>query len=464
MNDLSFASTGNRLPPQNIEAEEAVLGGILLDPDAYMRVAEILMPEMFYISAHRHIYQAAQRLNLRSQPTDLLAVTSWLSDNDLLTRVGGRNKLASLVDRTVSAVNIDALAILVKDKYIRRRMIKAGNEIVHLGYATDRELSDVVTSAELGLFEVSKGAVAGDDCTAAADILVDFFNDVEMRHLGLIPPGIPTGWYDLDAILCGGLQRDQYYIVAGRPAMGKTGLGVGAAYNIVSMTGMPAVIFSLEMSKKQLISRLVSMTARIEGIFLQSGRIYNSQWDKLSKAIGIISEMPIFISDSTSRIDFLTMRSNLRKLQAQHGQLGVVVVDYLQLLEDKAPGQTQAQRLGYVSRQLASMSKEFNVPVIALAQLNRDVDDRQNKRPMMSDIKGSGDIEQDADVILTLYRDEYYSPDTTERGIAEVGIIKNRHGATGTVKLLFDPQFTEFKNLARDFNDNPPRTPRLRAL
>lgn len=446
---LDFSPTGDRLPPQNIEVEEAVLGGILLDPEAYSRVSDILTPEMFYVSTHGDIYRAAQRLDLLGKPTDLLTMTNWLSDNDLLDRVGGRSKMMSLVERTVSAINIDAFAGLVKDKYIRRRMIKAGNEIVRLGYATDRELSDVVTSAEQGLFEVSKGAVAGDDCTAAADILVGFFNDVEMRSQGLIPPGTPTGWYDLDAILDGGLQRDQYYIMAGRPAMGKTGLGIGAAYNIASMTRMPAVIFSLEMSKKQLISRLVSMESRIEGSYLKSGLISESQWDKLSRAIGTISEVPIFISDSTSRIDFLTMRSNLRKLQAQHGQLGVIVVDYLQLLEDRAPGQTQTQRLGYVSRQLASMSKEFNVPVIALAQLNRDVDDRQNKRPVMSDIKGSGDIEQDADVILTLYRDEYYYPDTIDRGIAEVGVVKNRHGATGTVKLLFDGQFTQFKNLAR---------------
>lgn len=453
MTDLDFAGVDTKLPPQYVEAELAILGGLILDPPAYHFVSDILAPEMFYISSHRDIYRAIQKMNLLNKPTDLLALTSYLSDNDLLQKVGGRNKLSELVESTVSATNIDHLSYLVKDAYTRRQMIAAGNKIVQLGYDTSRELADTVVNAEKTLFDATDGAVANAECESAADILVGFYEEIEQRNQGLLAPGITTGFYDLDAMLDGGLQRDQFYIIAGRPAMGKTGFATNIAQHIAS-EGMPVVFFSLEMSKRQLMTRMISAEARIEMSYLKSGRLSSTtgQWEDLSKAVARVSEMPIFISDSSTRIDFLTMRSTIRRLQKEHGQLGVIVIDYLQLLEDRVPsnmGQNQAQRLGYVSHQLASMSKEFNTPVVALAQLGRDVDDRNNKRPTMSDIKGSGDIEQDADVVITLYRDEYYSPDTTERGIAEVIIAKNRHGAPGTIKLLFDGQFTQFKNKAR---------------
>lgn len=836
--ELSFGDSSNRLPPQNIEAEEAILGGILLDPEAIGRVSDRLVPEAFYISAHTIIYQAALRLHTQQKPTDLLSITSWLTDNDQLTRIGGRNKLATLVDRTVSAVNIDALAGLVMEKYLRRQLIKAGNEIVHLGYETETELPIVLDQAEQKVFNVTQEKPQSG-LVHIGDTLINTFQDIETRHQGIALPGIPCGFYDLDA-MTSGFQRSDLIIVAGRPSMGKclsydseivladgqiatieelyqqrqgslltlnddwkftftqpsafvddgikpvfrittrlgraiettithpfltikswqrlenlqvgnkiaiprkidvfgtetirecevkllgyligdggltnstprftnsnpllqtdfseavtefgglsvtiwlekldlwdkdahnktipnivfkleksqlslflnrlfatdgwatvlnsgqsqlgyctvserlarqiqhlllrfgiiaalkkrsvkynntrrpawqlditdaisiknfiaeigifgkeaalakvtaaisqkryqtnrdlipveiweqlaaakgsetwsslakrsgiksyTNIHVGKraltrerlwilataldklplqqlansdvywdeiisiesvgnkqvydltipethnfvandicvhntafclnlAHNIAAGYKLPVAVFSLEMSKEQLVQRLLASEAGIESSYLRSGRISQTQWEPLSRAIDKLSETPMFIDD-TANITVTQIRSQARRLQAeQNGNLGLIIIDYLQLME--GAGDNRVQELSRITRSLKGLARELSVPVLALSQLSRGVEARTNKRPMLSDLRESGSIEQDADIVMMLYRDEYYSPDTPDRGIAEVIIAKHRNGPTGTIKLLFDPQFTKFKNLAK---------------
>ncbi|MBD2433182.1 MULTISPECIES: replicative DNA helicase [Fischerella] len=444
--ELNFQGIGNdRLPPQNIEVEEAILGGILLDPEAIGRVSDRLVPEAFYISAHKDIYQAAIVLHNQGKPTDLLSVTSWLADNDLLNRVGGRNKLATLVDRTVSAINIDALASLVMEKYMRRQLIKAGNEIVQLGYQTESELPQILDQAEQKIFAVTQERPQSG-LVHISDSLVNAFEEIETRHQGVALPGIPCGFYDLDA-MTSGFQRSDLIIVAGRPSMGKTAFCLNLGYNVAALYKLPVAIFSLEMSKEQLVQRLIASEAEIESGYLRSGRISQAQWEPLSRAIGLLSEMPIFIDD-TPNITVTEMRSQARRLQAEVGsELGLIIIDYLQLME--GAGDNRVQELSRITRSIKGLARELSVPVIALSQLSRGVEARTNKRPMMSDLRESGSIEQDADLVIMLYRDEYYNPDTPDRGIAEVNITKHRNGPTGTIKLLFDPQFTKFKNLAR---------------
>ncbi|QNP28308.1 replicative DNA helicase [Cylindrospermopsis curvispora] len=718
--ELNFqGNSSDQLPPQNIEAEEAILGGILLDPEAMGRIRDRLLPQAFYVNAHREIYQAAIILNNQNKPTDLLSLTEWLTNNDKLSRIGGRNKLANLIDRTVSSVNIDVLADLVMDKYLRRQLIKAGNEIVKLGFEAQTELPIVLDQAEQKVFGITQEKPQ-EGLVHISDTLVHTFQEIETRHEGVALPGIPSGFYDLDA-MTSGFQRSDLIIVAGRPSMGKcvsydseivladgeivtieelynrkggmvltlnpnwkfsftqpcgfindgikpvfrvtTALGrsiettithpyltptgwqkladlkpgakiavpaqinvfgkekiddgqlklmahclgngnmektippivfklgrsqialflnqlfisnieheghtlaikeklqttyrtnqeklarqiqhlllrfgiiarLGKGYNkeqttqttwqveiteplsierfeigVVAQTlepietqtdceiywdeiiaienlgekrvydltiphthnfiandicvhntafclnlahniavgyKLPVAVFSLEMSKEQLVQRLLASEAQIETGYLRSGRISQTQWEPLSRAISLLSEMPVFIDD-TPNITITQMRSQARKLQAQqNSKLGLIVIDYLQLME--GAGDNRVQELSKITRSLKGLARELSVPIIALSQLSRSVEARTNKRPMLSDLRESGSIEQDADLVIMLYREEYYAPNTPDRGIAEVIIAKHRNGPTGTVKLLFDPQFTKFKNLAK---------------
>ena len=443
--NLNFEAVSDRLPPQNVEAEEVILGGILLDPEAISRVMELLIPDAFYINAHKQIYKACLGLHAKGQPTDLMTVTAWLRDYDLLEKVGGQSRLAQLVDRTISAANIDQYAALVMDKYIRRRLIQTGGEIAQLGYDTATSLETVLDQAEQRIFGITQDRPQSG-LTATSDILIDTFSEIEQRSLGLVLPGVPCSFYDLDA-MTQGFQRSDLIIAAGRPSMGKTAFVLNIARNIAAMNKLPVAVFSLEMSKLQLVYRLLSSEVEIESNRLRSGRIAQHEWEKLGHAISQLSQMPVFIDD-TPNISVTEMRSKTRRLQAeQGGVLGLVLIDYLQLME--GAGDNRVQELSKITRSLKSLAREINAPIIALSQLSRGVESRTNKRPMMSDLRESGAIEQDADLIMMLYREEYYEPDTPDRGIAEVIITKHRNGPTGTVKLLFEPQYTRFRNLAR---------------
>lgn len=618
--ELSFSDFSNSLPPQNVEAEESILGGILLDPEAIGRVTDLLTPEAFYINAHRDIYKAALALNGQGLPTDLMSVYTWLSDHELLEKVGGQGKLAQLVERTVSAVNIDRYAALVVDKYQRRQLIQAGHEIVKLGYETSLELETVFDQTEQKVFGLTQVS-AKQGLTPISDTLIQALQEIESRHEGLALPGIASDFYDLDA-MTGGFQRSDLIIVAGRPSMGKTSFALGIARNIADK--FPVAIFSLEMSKEQLVQRLLASEAEIESNFLRTGRISQNQWEPLSHALGTLSELPIYIDDIANQT-VTQMRSQARRLQAENsGRLGLILIDYLQLMEGTG-SENRVQELSRITRSLKGLAREINVPIIALSQLSRGVEARNNKRPMMSDLRESGcltgdslvtladsgvqvpildlvgksgfavwalneatmkleravvsnafstgvksvfklttrlgrtiratgnhkfltihgwqrldelkiglrlalprflpnpswqfmsdaelgllghligerlatvvksdeierlansdvywdeiasieadgeaevydltvpnfhnfiannivvhnSIEQDADLVIMLYRDSYYNPDSPDRDIAEVIITKHRNGPTGTIKLLFKPELTKFLNLAQ---------------
>ncbi|WP_309739165.1 replicative DNA helicase [Chamaesiphon sp. OTE_20_metabat_361] len=731
MDTPNFRST-NLIPPQNIEVEEAILGGILLDPEAIGRVAEKLVPEAFYIPTHIDIYQAALALNSQGKPTDLLTLTDWLIDQNQLEKIGGQAKLIQLLERTVSAVNIDSLAVLVMDKYIRRELIKAGTEVTQLGFATERPLETVLDESEQQILNLTQ-ARPKQGLTPIKEIVATTYQDIQDRHDKLIPPGLTSDFSDLDG-MTGGFQRSDLIIIAGRPSMGKclaydseivladgsiktiqelyhqqqaeiltlndnwkfsltkpsayvddgikpvfkvttrlgrsiettlthpfltldgwqklaeievgdrigipislpvfgseisadcqlldwskqvemwgscsvqtiipayifklirpqvalflrglfatdtylsvlnniphiiyrgesvkiirqiqhlllrfriissiefnvtnninpewklsiiesrsiasfineigilgeedeleklslliseddknredlrqvywdeivsieytgekqvydltipdthnfvandicvhnTAISLNIAYNMARLHKLPVLVFSLEMSKDQLVQRLIASEAGVDSNRLRAGRISPNEWDSVYKAVDRISELPIFIDDNASMM-LMEMRSQARKLQAEHGgTLGLIMIDYLQLMEGSS--ENRVQEISKITRGLKGLARELQVPLIALSQLSRGVEARNNKRPMMSDLRESGSIEQDADLIIMLYRDAYYNPDTPDRDITELIITKHRNGPTGVVKLVFDPALTKFKNLARPMN------------
>jgi|TARA_B100000959_G_scaffold11165_1_gene11174 replicative DNA helicase len=433
------------VPPQNLEAEEAVLGGILLDPDAIGRVVDVLQPEAFYLNAHREIFRTALMLHSQGKPTDLTAMSAWLADTGSLEKVGGSNRLIELVERVASTASIEQVARLVMDKFLRRQLIRSGNEVIQLGFDQALPMEQVLDKAEQTIFAISQEKPS-KGLTPTAEILTSTFNEIESRSLGTSVAGIPVNFYDLDA-MTQGLQRSDLIIVAGRPAMGKTSMVLNLTKNVAQLHNLPVCVFSLEMSKEQLTYRLLSMEVGIESSRLRTGRLQQEEWPLLGQSINTLGQLPIYIDDKPNS-GVLEMRSLCRRLMAEQGkELGLVVIDYLQLMEGSTPD-NRVQELSRITRGLKGMARELNVPVIALSQLSRGVESRTNKRPMLSDLRESGSIEQDADLVLMIYRDEYYNPETPDRGITEVIVTKHRNGPVGTVKLLFEPQFTRFRNLA----------------
>ncbi|NEP43688.1 MAG: replicative DNA helicase, partial [Okeania sp. SIO2H7] len=435
----------DRFPLQSIEAEEAILGGILLDPEAISRVLEMLRPEFFALPSHQTIYRGMVELQQQGKPTDLMTVTTWLGDRNLLEKVGGQIKIASLVEKTISPVNIDQYAALVVDKFLRRKLIQACNEIVEIAYETAIELETVLDSAEEKILALTQERPQ-QELVSISETLVNTFQNIEDCNEGVTLPGIPCGFYDLDA-MTGGFQRSDLIIIGGRPSMGKTTFSINIAHNIATTQKLPVAIFSLEMSKEELVQRLLASEAKIESNRLRAGRISQNEWESLIKAIESLSELPIFIDD-TPNIIVNEMRSKASRLQKENGgALGLILLDSLQLMEGSGSNNRE-QELSRITRSLKGLARELSVPIICVSQLNRSAEFRTNKRPMISDLRESGSIEEIADLVIMLYREEYYNPDTPDRGIAEVIITKHRNGPVGTVKLLFDSQFTRFRNWA----------------
>ena len=433
------------LPPQNLEAEELILGGVLLDPEAITRIVHLLVPEVFYLKAHQEIYRAVLHLYQQQKPTDLMTVTSWLADHDLLEKVGGNLKLAQLVDRTVSAVNIDIYADLVLEKALRRQLITAGHEIVSLGYDTTKSLDLVCDESQQKIFNITQKNIQ-QGLVPLYETIGKTFSEIENLNQNIALPGITCGFYDLDA-MTSGFGRSDLIIIAGRPSMGKTSFALNIALNIAKDHQLPVAIFSLEMSREQLAIRLLASEAGIDSNRLRAGRVSQQEMDPLALAVGSLSDTPLFINDSAT-LTVMQMRSEVRRLQAeQKNPLGMILIDYLQLME--GGGDNRVQEISKITRSLKALAREVNTPVIALSQLSRGVEARNNKRPMMADLRESGSIEQDADLIIMLYRDEYYNPDTPDRGIAEAIVTKHRNGPTGPVKLLFKAELTKFLNLQK---------------
>ena len=431
---------------QNVEAEEAVLGAILLDPEAIGRIAETLEPKSFSLRSHQTIYKASLALYSEGKPTDLMTVTTWLSDQKLLEKAGGQLGLTQLLDRTVSATNIDQYGLLISDKQTRRNLIESAHKIIELAEDTSQPLETVIQKSEEQIANISQSK-SQQDLVSIGETLIDTFQEIEDRSESKIPPGVPSGFYDLDA-MTGGFQRSDLIIVAGRPAMGKTALAVQFGFKIAKK-GLPVAIFSLEMSKGQLVQRLLAGEAKIESTRLRAGNIQQEEWEPLTEAISKLAELPIFIDDS-SNPTVSEIKKKAQKLQAENdGKLGLILIDYLQLMDGGSDN--RVQELSRITRGLKGMAKDLNVPVVVLSQLSRSVEQRTNKRPMLSDLRESGSIEQDADLVMMIYRDDYYNPNTSDGGIAEIILAKHRNGPTGTVKLLFDSQFTQFKNMARSY-------------
>ena len=434
--------TGNH---ENIEAEEAILGGILLDQYAIDRVVDNIIPEAFYITTHQVIYRAVLALHQQSLPIDLITVTTWLKDHKQLDLAGGKNKLAQLLDRTVSAVNIDVMAKLVMEKYQRRRLLTVAEEIAQLGKETATRLPLILSEVESKIFNLTQATCDRFQTQSIGECLPAAFTSLEQG----VTPGLTTGLVDLDGLM-GGLQRKDLIVVAGRASMGKTWVGCCLANQVATVHGLPVVFFSAEMSKEQLVKRFLAMHSGIDSQRLFQNRVYKSEWDTLSKAIGVLSELPIIIDDSPAGSqNAVRMRSVLRRTQKERGQLGLVVLDYIQKLGDRAAG-NRAQAVGAIAGHCKDIAKEFNVPFVALAQINRGVETQANKRPCMADIKDSGDIEQDMDVGLLIYRDEYYNPESPSKGLMEINVAKNRNGPTGVCEVWFSPETGSFRSVARE--------------
>lgn len=429
--------------PMNVEAEEAILGGILIDPDAISRVADLLKPEYFAIAAHQRIFTVAMSLFTQGHSADLMTVTTWLTDRGQLDGIGGLSKLAQLVDRTVSTANIDQYVDLIEEKYRRRRLIQAGFKIAEAGNQTARDLEELIAEAETEILGISSHANSQEFSTIGSCL-----NEVWRSLEDGAPPGYLTGLHDLDELI-GGVARKDLIIVAARASMGKTWLAIYLTLQIAKKYQLPVVFFSAEMSRESLTKRLLASVSGISSQRLMWNKIYEEEWEKLSKAVGELSELPIIIDDTPgTSLTPASMRSVLRRVEREHGSPGLVLLDYLQLLGERNAG-NRAQDIGAVAGHCKAIAKDFDVPFVALAQINRGVEARNDKRPLMSDLKDSGDIEQDADLAVCLYRDDYYNTESTEKDKIELIVRKQRNGSLGTAKCWFNPEKGTFRNISK---------------
>lgn len=432
-----------RVPPQNLEAEASVLGGILLENQAVLKVLEVVQEEDFYREAHRKIFRAMVDLQERGEPVDLITLNDELTGKGWLQDVGGASYLASLVDRVPTAANILYHARIVKEKSILRQVIEAATEIARRGYEEPDNALDFLDKAEQTLLEITRRQQRKGFYPLRA-ILQESFQTLESMYgsQGLIT-GVPTGFVDFDHLTCG-LQRSDLIILAGRPSMGKTALALNIARNAAVKSGVPVAIFSLEMSKEQLAFRLLCAEAQIDGSKLRAGYIKKSDWKELTAAATVLSQAPIFIDDSAG-ITVREMRAKARQMKLDC-KIGLVIVDYLQLMQAADRAESRVQEISEISRSLKQLAKELDLPVLALSQLNRAVESRTDKRPILADLRESGAIEQDADVIAFVYREEFYFPDRQEcKGKAELIVGKQRNGPIGKVLLHFAPEFTLFR-------------------
>ncbi len=446
----SESPTNLRVPPQNLEAEQSVLGALLLNNETTHEVIEILRAEDFYKENHRSIFQAILELLDRSEPADLVTVSNELKKQNQLETIGGTTYLASLVDAVPTAANVMYYAKIVKDKAVIRDVINAATEIAKGGYEEGADVSEFLDRAEKVIFQISEKRQA-NTLSPLAPIIKHSFLEIE-RHYERkeLITGLSTGFREIDK-LTAGLQPSDLIIVAGRPSMGKTSLCLNVAEHVALQAKVPVAIFSLEMSKEQLAMRLLCSGARISSLRVRAGLLDQEEWDRLAHVAGPLSESSIFIDD-TPQLTALEMRGKARRLKAARG-LGLVVVDYLQLMTARGKFDNREREISEISRSLKAMAKELHIPVVALSQLNRSVESRNDKRPQLSDLRESGAIEQDADLVGFIYREEVYNKDTQDRGIAEFNLVKHRNGPIGVAKLSFLSEFTRFENLAFEYAD-----------
>ncbi len=444
--------TRSRVPPQNIEAEQSLLGGLLIDAEAMNKVADIVGPADFYRDAHGKIYEIMLDLYERNDAIDLITVSSLARDRGILEGIGGATYLNTLVDLMPSAANIAHYAKMIKEKSLLRHLMNVATEIIEKGFEADTNVDGYIDEAEKMIFQVAENKFK-PAFYSIKDFVMENVKTIErLYEKKQTVTGIPTGFTELDK-LTSGLQNSDLIVVAGRPSMGKTAFCMNIAQHVATMKegSVPVGIFSMEMSKEQLVTRLLSSESEIDHSKLRTGTLSRAEWPKLAEAAGRLSDALMYIDDSPS-LSVLELRARARRLRKEHG-LGLLVVDYLQLMRGRTGTDRREQEISEISRFLKSLAKELYLPIIAISQLNRAPEQREkeNRRPRLADLRESGAIEQDADVIIFIYRDEVYNRDKEEnKGVAEVIIGKQRNGPTDTVELAFIDKLTTFKNLYRE--------------
>lgn len=435
-----------RLPPQNIEAEQAVLGAMLISSNAVAEAAEWLEPEDFYRRGHQHIFEAMRTLYENGQPIDVITTTAVLQGKQgVLESLGGTDYLVNLATAMPTALHIEHYAGIVREKALLRQIISVTHEVGTACYQGEEAPEDLLAEAERRILALSQNRRVRD-FTHISEVLETAYERIEQlfENEGNMT-GLPTGYSDLDR-MTSGFQKSDLIIVAARPSVGKTAFALNVAQNIAIRAGTPVAIFSLEMAKEQLVQRMLCAEAYIDGHKLRTGTLDDDDWPKLSMGVSTLSNAPIYIDD-TPGINISEMRSKLRRLKSQSG-LGFVVIDYLQLIHGRrTSSDNRQQEISEISRMLKQLARELEVPVVALAQLSRSVEQRQDKHPMLSDIRESGSIEQDADIVAFLYRDDYYDPESDKKNVVEILIAKQRNGPTGKVELAFLKNYNKFVNL-----------------
>ena len=440
-----------KVPPHDVEAEQAVLGSMLTDKDAVISAIEVLKEEDFYRTDNRAIYEAILNLYNRAEPVDIITVKAELESLGKFEQVGGLEYLASLPDKVPTTANATKYIKIVEEKSTLRNLIKTANEIIELGYDPTEDVSDIMEGAEKKIFNIMQNKDK-KSYAVIKDVLVDSFTQLEelynrKQHI----TGVPSGFTELD-YKTAGFHSSDLVLIAARPAMGKTAFALNIATNAAVRANVPVAIFSLEMSKEQLVNRILCSEAMVDSNKVRTGKLEEDDWTKLAGSIGPLSEAEIYIDD-TPGISITEIRAKCRKLKLEKN-IGMVVIDYLQLVQgsNKRNG-SREQEISEISRSLKILAKEIGVPVIALSQLSRAAEQRPDHRPMLSDLRESGAIEQDADIVMFLYRDDYYNKDSEKKDIAEVIIAKHRGGSTGTVELLWLGSYTKFVNLEKRFDD-----------
>ena len=435
-----------RNPPQNISAEQAALGSMLLQEDAILHSVDILRPEDFYKKAHQIIFKCILELFEKSRGVDLVTLTEELNRINLLEEIGGVTYLTNLINSVPTAANIEYYIKIIEEKSILRNLINSATKIISMGYEEKEDAKVLLDKAEHLVFEISQRNIR-QFFVPIKELITDSYEKIEdLYHREEFITGVSSGFDEFDEITTG-FQPSEFIVIAGRPAMGKTAFCMSIAQYASISKNTPVAIFSLEMSKSQLVQRMLCSEARIDAHNLRKGRLAEKDWAPLSNAAGRLASAPIFIDD-TAGITCLEIKAKARRLKAQHN-LGLVIIDYLQLISSSGRIENRQQEISEISRSLKGLARELNVPVIAVSQLSRAVEQRIERRPRLSDLRESGAIEQDADLVVFIYREEYYKPKTEKKGIAEVIISKQRNGPTGKVELTFVKEYAKFENLTR---------------
>jgi replicative DNA helicase len=435
----------DKLVPHNIEAEEAVLGSLLIDPEALFRVTPFLKSDDFYLQKNSWIFEAILSLHERREPIDFVTLCDDLERQERLEQIGGAAHVTHLINAVPSAIHVEAYGHIVEQAAIRRRLISAASRIAQLAYQEHEDVDQTVDRAEQALFSVSQRRISRD-LTPIQDVVRRYYDRIEYLYDHRDEPlGVPTGFVDLDRLL-GGLQRSDLILIAARPSVGKTSLGISVARYAASL-GQHVAIFSLEMSSEQVVQRMVSAETGIDAQRLRLGDLREDEWPLFVQATGRLSDLPLFIDDTPS-ISVLQMRTKARRLHAEHG-IDLVLVDYLQLMTaGDMRSESRVQEVSYISRSLKGLARELDVPLVAISQLSRAVEQRSEKRPILADLRASGSLEQDADVVMFIYRDELYNPETEVPSVAEIIVAKHRNGPTGSIELVFRDKLAQFVDAA----------------